>query len=135
MRNLIRQTFMVAILAAAVLSRFTSSAAADTLRVGKADPAAFSFVPLEVGMQTGIFKKYGINADITLLRKGGGAAAVAAVAGNAADMIGASDARAANLSQSRLFTVLFSPISPTRLATQMYGMASVTANDRGRDCG
>ena len=34
----------------------------------------------------GIFKKYGINADITLLRKGGGAAAVAAVAGGAADI-------------------------------------------------
>jgi NitT/TauT family transport system substrate-binding protein len=63
MRNLIRQAFIVAILAAAVLSRVTSSAAADTLRVGKADPAAFSFVPLEVGMQTGIFKKYGLDIE------------------------------------------------------------------------
>src|SRR3984957_15027989 len=34
----------------------------------------------------GIFKKYGIHADITLLRKGGGAAAVAAIAGGAADV-------------------------------------------------
>jgi NitT/TauT family transport system substrate-binding protein len=36
--------------------------------------------------ELGIFKKYGIDAQITLLRKGGGAAAVAAVAGGAADI-------------------------------------------------
>ena len=35
---------------------------------------------------TGIFKKYGINVDITIIRRGGGAAVVAAIAGNAADI-------------------------------------------------
>lgn len=35
--------------------------AADVLRVGKAVPEAFSFVPLDVGMQTGIFAKYGLD--------------------------------------------------------------------------
>ena len=39
------------------------SFAADPLRVGKSVPQAFSFVPLDVGMKSGIFKKNGLDID------------------------------------------------------------------------
>jgi ABC-type nitrate/sulfonate/bicarbonate transport system substrate-binding protein len=37
--------------------------AAETLRVGKAVPEAFSFVPLDVGIRKGLFKQNGIDID------------------------------------------------------------------------
>jgi NitT/TauT family transport system substrate-binding protein len=57
----------------------------------------------------GIFKKYGINADITLLRKGGGAAAVAAVTGGAADVGEGDIVSAANAHQRGIPIVLLAP--------------------------
>jgi len=39
--------------------------AAEPLRVGKAVPEAFSFVPLDIGIQEGIFKKYGLDVQPT----------------------------------------------------------------------
>jgi NitT/TauT family transport system substrate-binding protein len=76
-------------LAASVLLAAGPTAAADipgltTIRVVTAgqDTDAEAFYAEDLG----IFKKYGIHAEIQLLRKGGGAAAVAAVAGNAADI-------------------------------------------------
>jgi len=38
-------------------------AAAEKLRVGKAVPEAFSFVPLDVGMRRGIFAKHGLEIE------------------------------------------------------------------------
>jgi NitT/TauT family transport system substrate-binding protein len=43
----------------------------ELLRVGKAVPEAFSFVPLEVGMRFGIFKKYGIEIESSAYGGGG----------------------------------------------------------------
>jgi len=40
-------------------------AAAETLRVGKAVPEAFSFVPVDIGMKKGFFQKYGVEAETT----------------------------------------------------------------------
>jgi len=37
----------------------------ELLRVGKAVPEAFSFVPLDVGVRYGFFKKYGINSTVS----------------------------------------------------------------------
>ena len=37
--------------------------AADKLRVGKAVPFAWTFTPLDVGMQTGIFAKHGLEIE------------------------------------------------------------------------
>jgi ABC-type nitrate/sulfonate/bicarbonate transport system substrate-binding protein len=37
--------------------------AADKLRVGKAVPEAFSFVPLDIGMRKGLFQNYGVEAE------------------------------------------------------------------------
>jgi NitT/TauT family transport system substrate-binding protein len=41
-----------------------SIGSADTLRVGKAGREAFSFVPVDIGAQTGIFKKHGLELEI-----------------------------------------------------------------------
>ena len=46
-------------------------ASAETLRIGKAGRDAFSFVPTEIGAQTGLFKKHGI--DVTISSFGGDA--------------------------------------------------------------
>ena len=48
-----------------------SPAAAQTLRVGKSVPEAFSFVPLDVGMRNGLFKKYGVDIESSALGGGG----------------------------------------------------------------
>ena len=39
--------------------------ASSTVRVGKAGREAFSFVPADVGAQTGIFKKHGLDLEIS----------------------------------------------------------------------
>jgi len=41
------------------------ASAAETLRVGKAVPEAFSFVPLDIGIRKGFFAKYGIEIEIS----------------------------------------------------------------------
>jgi NitT/TauT family transport system substrate-binding protein len=42
-----------------------SSARAETIHAGKAFPTAFGFVPLDIGVREGIFKKYGLDVEIT----------------------------------------------------------------------
>jgi len=44
---------------------FAPIASAETLRVGKAGRDAFSFVPTDVGAQVGLFKKHGIDLEIS----------------------------------------------------------------------
>jgi NitT/TauT family transport system substrate-binding protein len=39
------------------------SVAAENLRVGKAVPEAFSFVPLDIGLHKGFFQKYGVEIE------------------------------------------------------------------------
>lgn len=46
-----------------IVSTITPLTAAETLRVGKAVPEAFSFVPLDVGMRQGIFQKHGLTIE------------------------------------------------------------------------
>jgi len=41
----------------------TEAGAADKLRVGKAVPEAFSFVPLDIGMRHGLFAKQGLEIE------------------------------------------------------------------------
>jgi ABC-type nitrate/sulfonate/bicarbonate transport system substrate-binding protein len=54
---------MVTVLVAVALS--APASAADKLRVGKAVPEAFSFVPPDVGMRNGIFQKNNIELELT----------------------------------------------------------------------
>jgi NitT/TauT family transport system substrate-binding protein len=55
----------VIIAAASLIGLSAKASADDTLRVGKAVPEAFSFTPLDIGIQTGIFKKYGLDIQET----------------------------------------------------------------------
>ncbi len=56
----------IATASAAVAFLCTSGiASADTVKVGKSFPTAFGFVPLDVGIREGIFKKYGLDIEAT----------------------------------------------------------------------
>lgn len=57
-----RRTSLALIAVASACARGATRAdAAETLRVGKAVPEAFSFIPLDVGMENGFFKQNGIE--------------------------------------------------------------------------
>src|ERR1700685_1116363 len=53
----------VAALAGLILAGAAS--AQTTLRLGKAQANQFAFIPADVGVETGIFKKHGIDLDIS----------------------------------------------------------------------
>lgn len=61
-----------------------ASANADTLKVGKAFPTAFGFVPLDVGIREGIFKKQGLDIEATAF--GGAPMLVQALTAGAVDI-------------------------------------------------
>src|SRR5258707_6106368 len=63
MHSLARFALVLAALATAALA--TPATAADKLRVGKAVPEAFSFVPPDVGMRNGIFQKKNVELELT----------------------------------------------------------------------
>src|SRR5512142_2147229 len=52
-----------ALLFAALMFLPPRALTAETLRVGKSVPQAFSFVPLDIGTKNGIFKKNGLEID------------------------------------------------------------------------
>jgi NitT/TauT family transport system substrate-binding protein len=55
----------------ALVAALAPAAQAETLRVGKAVPEAFSFVPLDVGIRQGIFKKHGLEIESSSYGGGG----------------------------------------------------------------
>lgn len=60
----IRRAGVIAALTVAGIVGVSAGAAADTkLRVGKAVPEAFSFVPLDIGIEKGFFKKLGLDIE------------------------------------------------------------------------
>ena len=61
-----------------------ATAGADTLRIGKAGRTAFSFVPTEVGTQTGIFEANGLDLDVASF--GGDAKVQQAMAADSIDI-------------------------------------------------
>ena len=73
------------VLAAAIAALLgLSAASAETLRIGKAGADAFSFAPTDIGARTGIFKKHGIEVEISSL--GGDAKVQQAMAADAIDI-------------------------------------------------
>src|SRR5262249_23106231 len=58
--------------------------AADTLRVGKAVAFAWTFTPLDIGIETGIFAKYGLNIEASAAA--GDAKLQQAITGNSLDI-------------------------------------------------
>jgi ABC-type nitrate/sulfonate/bicarbonate transport system substrate-binding protein len=74
-----------AVCAALALLAFDGGAAAQTrLRVGKAQAQQFAFVPLDVGIAAGIFRKHGL--DIEIANFGGDAKLLQALAAGSIDM-------------------------------------------------
>jgi NitT/TauT family transport system substrate-binding protein len=55
----------------ALIAALASAAQAETLRVGRAVLEDFSFVPLDVGIRQGIFKKHGLEIDSSSYGGGG----------------------------------------------------------------
>jgi len=58
----------LSIYAAAIIGLVLAGSAADaqtTLRLGKAQANQFAFVPADVGVEAGIFKKHGIDLEIS----------------------------------------------------------------------
>lgn len=61
---LTRRKLQTMLASAAVLALWVTGATAETvLKVGKAMAPAFNFVPLDVGVETGIFKKHGLSIE------------------------------------------------------------------------
>jgi NitT/TauT family transport system substrate-binding protein len=64
----IRKARSVVVATLAIMAAMTaapSSGTAEPLRVGKAGREAFSFVPVDVGAEVGIFKKHGLDLEIS----------------------------------------------------------------------
>src|SRR5215475_11601427 len=62
--NTLLRSFIAAMVSLASALLFVQGAgAAETLRVGKAVPEAFSFVPLDIGMRKGFFANNGLDID------------------------------------------------------------------------
>src|SRR5262245_46478293 len=82
----IRSLAACALLALAPLVVSTPHAtAAEKLRVGKAVPEAFSFTPIDVGVQNGLFAKHGI--EIESIGFGGDAKMQQAAAADSIDIL------------------------------------------------
>ena len=71
--------------AIAALSLTCGTASADTkLRVGKAQPNQFAFVPVDIGVETGIFKKHRLDVETSAF--GGDARMMQALAADGVDI-------------------------------------------------
>src|SRR5258705_4494666 len=53
------------LLLVAAITLSAHAASAEPLRVGKAGREAFSFVPLDIGVRSGIFKQHGLDVEIS----------------------------------------------------------------------
>ena len=61
--HLIRALVLALVLAMVALA--SSAQAADSIRVGKAVPFAWTFTPIDVGIEVGIFAKHGLELTVT----------------------------------------------------------------------
>jgi ABC-type nitrate/sulfonate/bicarbonate transport system substrate-binding protein len=64
-RHLIRALVIPALILAAAVRLASAVSAADSVRVGKAVPFAWTFTPIDVGVATGIFAKHGLELTVT----------------------------------------------------------------------
>jgi len=63
MRHMVRTVVAALALATGAMIVPAPAGAAEKLRVGKAVPEAFSFVPLDIGMRKGFFAKHGLEIE------------------------------------------------------------------------
>src|ERR1700760_3364267 len=65
MQVLLRRGFLAVMAGAALALAWSGGADAQTkLRIGKAQAGNFAFLPADVGIEAGIFKKHGLDLDI-----------------------------------------------------------------------
>jgi NitT/TauT family transport system substrate-binding protein len=83
-RPFCRSVFALAGLLVLASQAASPAAAQEKLRVGKAVAESFAFIPLDVGARHGIFKKHGVDIEITAF--GGGARLQQAMAADALDI-------------------------------------------------
>jgi NitT/TauT family transport system substrate-binding protein len=114
-RRLFALCAAVALVIAACCAAPPSAAAADTLRVAKASPGSFSFVPLDVGIAAGIFQQNGI--DVKIADFSGGAKMHQALAADAIDIALGSGPQ----------MILTAKSSPMRAVAEMAGAPLVFA--------
>jgi NitT/TauT family transport system substrate-binding protein len=81
---IVRRSFVGLAALITIASALSASARADMLRVGKAGRTAFSFVPVDVGSQTGIFKSNGLELQVSSF--GGDAKVQQAMAADSIDI-------------------------------------------------
>jgi NitT/TauT family transport system substrate-binding protein len=79
-----RPALAVALALTLAAASFTATRADDTLRVGKASPTASPMLPVNLGTQVGIFRKHGIDVQISDFA--GGAKLHQAIAAGAIDI-------------------------------------------------
>lgn len=75
---------LLAALASVGLAFTQSALAQDTIRVGKSVPIAWTFTPLDIGVEMGIFEKHKLKVEISAF--GGDARMQQALAANSIDM-------------------------------------------------
>src|SRR5262249_42596140 len=84
-RTMKRSLWTIGACVALAMATFVASAAAETkLRVGKAQAGQFAFVPVHVGVETGIFKRHGL--DIQIANFGGDAKLLQALTADGVDI-------------------------------------------------
>src|ERR1700686_1266122 len=81
---LVRQIGLAILILLATHALSAPAAHGELLRVGKAVPEAFSFLPLDVGIRYGLFKKYGIDVENSAY--GGGGKLQQALTANSVDI-------------------------------------------------
>src|SRR4051812_16414800 len=75
---------LIALIAASLMLACQMAGAQTKLRVGKAQPNQFAFVPADIGVESGIFKKRGLDVEISAF--GGDAKMMQALAADGIDI-------------------------------------------------
>src|SRR5262249_54912233 len=81
---MIARSILTVVVAAAIAIACRGAYAQGKLRAGKAVAESFAFVPLDVGVRQGIFKRHGLDIEITAF--GGGARLQQAMAADSLDI-------------------------------------------------
>ena len=136
MRGRKRWLVIAAACVAALVSLGAQAAAQEKLRVGKAVAEAFAFLPLDVGVRQGIFKRHGLDVEITSF--GGGARLQQALAADSIDIGVSAGPELALLERGAPVKGVAMPFGPPvylMLLVRADGPVRTTADLKGRKIG
>ena len=80
----LKKSRLIALVAAGLMLAGGAAGAQTKIRVGKAQPNQFAFVPADIGVDAGIFKKHGLDVEISSF--GGDARLMQALAADGVDI-------------------------------------------------